>query len=73
MGSTAGTPELELSGVTVTFGGLTALSDVGLTVAPAPGARRDRAQRRRQDHALQRRLRLRHARRRHASSDAATS
>ena len=28
------TAELELAGITVTFGGLTALSDVGLTVAP---------------------------------------
>jgi branched-chain amino acid transport system ATP-binding protein len=34
MGSTAGTPELELGAVTVTFGGITALTDVGLTVAP---------------------------------------
>ena len=64
MGATPRTPELELRGITVTFGGLTALSDVGLAVAPAPGARRDRPQRRRQDHALQRRLRLRPPRRR---------
>jgi branched-chain amino acid transport system ATP-binding protein len=34
MGSTVGTPELVLGGVTVTFGGITALSDVGLEVAP---------------------------------------
>ena len=34
MGSTVGTPELELGAVTVTFGGITALTDVGLTVAP---------------------------------------
>jgi len=34
MGSTVGTPELELGAVTVTFGGIIALTDVGLTVAP---------------------------------------
>jgi branched-chain amino acid transport system ATP-binding protein len=32
MSATVGTAELELSGVTVTFGGITALSDVSLTV-----------------------------------------
>ncbi len=34
MSATVGTAELELSGVTVTFGGITALSDVSLTVPP---------------------------------------
>ena len=34
MSATVGTAELELSGVTVTFGGITALSEVSLTVPP---------------------------------------
>jgi len=34
MSATVGTAELELSEVTVTFGGITALSEVGLTVPP---------------------------------------
>ena len=50
------------SDVTVTFGGLTALSDVSPRGRRAPGPRRDRPQRRRQDHPVQRRLRLRRAR-----------
>ena len=51
--------------MTVRFGGLTALDDVSLDGRPRRGGRRDRAQRRRQDDALQRHLRLRARRRGH--------
>ena len=57
---------LELHGITVTFGGLTALSEVSPGRRARHGARRDRPQRRRQDDAVQRRLRLHRPRQRHA-------
>ena len=45
---------LKVAGVSKRFGGLQALSDVGITIQRRPGLRPDRPQRRRQDHLLQR-------------------
>ena len=56
---------LNVQGVSKRFGGLQALSDVGITIERRPGLRPDRPQRRRQDHLLQRADRPVHARRRH--------
>jgi branched-chain amino acid transport system ATP-binding protein len=56
---------LRVSGVSKRFGGLQALSDVGITHRARPGLRPDRPQRRRQDHLLQRAHRPVHARQRH--------
>ena len=53
---------LKVAGVSKRFGGLQALSDVGITIQRGPGLRPDRPQRRRQDDLLQRAHRPVHAR-----------
>ena len=62
---------MSLSGITVRFGGITALQDVDLQVDAGEVLRPHRAERRREDDALRCDLRHPHPRRRHASRSAA--
>ena len=64
-------PLLAVRGVSHRFGGLLAVNGVSLSAAHRPHHRADRPQRRRQDHAVCRHLRLPQAERRHACATAA--